>query len=127
MHEAKENGLGRLSVKGSGATIREFLFSGDLASACYFLSNQNNEFDFFNVGTGVPVTISELASKVRDVVGYRGSVVFELDDSKAAVPRLLDVTRINKAGWCATTSLSEGLEKTYRAFLEDLDQGILRQ
>lgn len=115
---AKREGAGAVSVWGSGKPRREFLYVDDLADACVFLMQQKVESGLYNVGTGTDLTISELANEIAGVVGYTGG--FEYDASKPdGTPRkLLDVSAMQALGWTAATSLREGLEKTYRWYLQ---------
>jgi len=116
-HEAKVSGASELVVWGSGKPMREFLYVDDMADACVFLMESGIEEGLFNVGTGTDVTIRELALAVIDIVGFKGSIVF--DDSKPdGTPRkLLNVDRMRDLGWQAKTSLQAGIAQAYEDFL----------
>jgi GDP-L-fucose synthase len=133
-HEAKVRGLPKVTVWGTGKPRREFLYSDDMAAACLFLMELPDErfkpllgsdeaatgtFDppIVNIGMGDDLTIAELAAMVREAVGYEGGI--EMDTSKPdGTPRkLLDVTRLNRAGWHPKVGLAEGLKLTYGDFL----------
>jgi GDP-L-fucose synthase len=119
-HEAKENHLNEVVVWGTGKPMREFLFSDDMAEACFFLMENYHAHDIgdiINIGTGVDCTILELAEHIKEVVGYKGKIVFDSTKPDGTPRKLLDVSRINKLGWKAKTSLKSGLEKTYQDFL----------
>lgn len=110
--EAKNNNKKEVVVWGSGTPLREFLFVDDLAEACVFLMHNYNDTEFVNIGTGVDVTIKELAETIKEIVGFSGNLVF--DDSKPdGTPRkLLDVSKINNLGWKYKVDLKNGIEKT---------------
>lgn len=110
--EAKNSNEKEVIIWGSGTPMREFLFVDDLAEACVFLMHNYNETEFVNIGTGVDVTIKELAETIKEIVGFSGNLVF--DDSKPdGTPRkLLDVSKINNLGWKYKVDLKNGIEKT---------------
>ena len=118
-HEAKRENSDAMTVWGSGKVRREFLHVDDLAEAVVYLTENYDQPDHINVGTGQDVTIAELARLICDTVGYSGDIVY--DDSKPdGTPRkLLNISRIEELGWSAKTSLSEGLAQTYSWFLEN--------
>lgn len=110
--EAKNSNEKEVIIWGSGTPMREFLFVDDLAEACVFLMHNYNDTEFVNIGTGVDVTIKELAETIKEIVGFSGNLVF--DDSKPdGTPRkLLDVSKINNLGWKYKVDLKNGIEKT---------------
>lgn len=118
-HEAKVNGDPTVTVWGTGTPLREFLYVDDLADALVFLMNHYNEVDFVNVGTGQEVSIKELAMTMKAVVGYEGDLVFDTTKPDGTPRKLLDVSRLNAAGWQAKTDLKTGIEQTYAWFLEN--------
>ena len=125
IHEAKING-GPVTLWGDGSPKREFLYSDDLAEAVVFLMEKYSYKDigeFVNIGTGIDLTIKELASLIARVVGYQGDFVWDTSKPNGTPQKLLDVSRINALGWKAKTSLEEGLKKTYKWFLENVDTG----
>ncbi|MCB9948819.1 MAG: GDP-L-fucose synthase [Rhodospirillaceae bacterium] len=119
VHDAKTRGDDAVVLWGSGSPRREFLYVDDLADALVFLLKHYSSPEIVNVGTGEDLTILELARMVADVVGYGGR--FELDRTKPdGTPRkLLDVGRLADLGWRAPTPLRDGLERTYRWFLDN--------
>jgi len=117
-HEAKRAGAPRATVWGTGRPRREFLFVEDLADACVFLLERYSDESHVNVGTGRDVTIAEFAETVRDVVGFRGELVFDPARPDGAPRKLLDVSRLAALGWTARTPLGEGLARTYAWFVE---------
>lgn len=120
-HEAKVNGDPTVTVWGTGTPLREFLYVDDLADALVFLMNHYNEVDFVNVGTGQEVSIKELALTMKAVVGYEGDLVFDTTKPDGTPRKLLDVSRLNAAGWQAKTDLKAGIEQTYAWFLDNSD------
>lgn len=107
--EAKKNNATEVVIWGSGSPKREFLFVDDLAEATLFLMQNYNQAETINVGTGVDISIKELAETIKKLVGFEGSLVF--DDSKPdGTPRkLLDVSKINNLGWKHQKNLEEGI------------------
>jgi GDP-L-fucose synthase len=118
-HTAKTEGNPVVTIWGSGSPRREFLHADDLADACYFLMQHYNEPGFVNIGTGEDITIKDLATLIKDIVGYAG--VLEYDSSKPdGTPRkLMDVHKLHHLGWKATIGLREGIEKVYHEFTQN--------
>jgi GDP-L-fucose synthase len=116
-HEAKIRGDSELAVWGTGTPSREFLYVEDLAEACVFLMEREDiRNGLFNIGTGVEVTISELAETVCRVVGFPGRLVFDASKPDGTPRKVLDVSRMADLGWRATVSLTDGLAAAYRDF-----------
>ncbi len=116
-HEAEEAGAHEVKVWGTGQPRREFLFSDDLADACVFLMQRYSESQFINVGTGRDISVAEFAEYVRDVVGFRGGIVFDRSRPDGTPQKLLDISRLERLGWAPKTSLREGLSRSYADFL----------
>ncbi len=114
-HEAKLRGDGEYVVWGTGTPKREFLHVDDLADACVYLMEQGYSGPLLNIGTGVDVTIRELAETVMRVVGFTGRIVFDSSKPDGTPRKLLDVGRLAALGWRATTSLEDGITSTYAA------------
>jgi GDP-L-fucose synthase len=112
-HEARERGDSEYVVWGSGTPKREFLYVDDLADACVHLAEQGYDGPLVNIGTGVDVTIRELAESVMQVVGFEGRIVFDSSKPDGTPRKLLDVSRLASLGWRARTSLQDGLRLTY--------------
>lgn len=119
IHEAKENNIPEVTVWGTGAPLREFLFVDDLAEALVFLMNEYSGEEHVNVGTGTDVSIKELAQLICNVVGYTGKIVFDTSKPDGTPKKLLDVSKINSLGWKAKVSLEEGIRKTYEWYLKE--------
>jgi GDP-L-fucose synthase len=121
-HEAREQGLDALSVWGSGEPRREFLHVDDLADACLFLMRHYEEPGPINVGTGLDVTIAELAATVRDIVAPGVGLDFDATKPDGTPRKVLDVGRLAALGWEASTPLRSGIEATYEWFLAHHDE-----
>ena len=105
-----------MTVWGTGTPRREFLHVDDLADACLFLMRNYDAEEIINVGVGEDVSIAELAEMIREVVGYRGEIVYDRSKPDGTPRKLLDVTRMRAMGWRPKISLREGLEQTYAWF-----------
>ncbi|MGB5709061.1 MAG: GDP-L-fucose synthase, partial [Arenicellales bacterium] len=128
-HQAKVNDAAQVLVWGTGNARREFLFVDDLADACVFVmgldqSTLSRETDpglsHLNIGTGIDVTIRELAQNIAEVVGFAGVLEFDSSRPDGSPRKLLDVRRMKKLGWQAKTELKTGLETTYRWYCEHI-------
>lgn len=126
IHRAKVEGLPFVELWGTGAPKREFLFVDDLADGLVFLAQQYSDEPHVNVGTGIELSIRELAELIRDVVGYEGAFRYDTSKPDGSPRKLMDVSRMTEMGWTAPTSLREGFAATYRWFLEAVDRGELR-
>jgi GDP-L-fucose synthase len=115
-HEAKVRGDATVSVWGTGAAKREFLFNEDLADACVFLMNNYNDGEIVNIGTGEEVTIAELAHAVKDAVGFAGELVFDSSKPDGTPRKLLDCSKLHALGWRHTLTLKEGVRRAYDDF-----------
>ena len=118
-HEAKVKNHDSVTIWGSGAPRREFLFVDDLAEACVFLMQQYNEAGIVNIGTGQDQTIAELAAMVADALRYKGELVYDRTKPDGTPQKLLDVCKISALGWQAKTDLLHGLAKTYAWFVDN--------
>lgn len=126
-HEAKEKNQSEVIIWGSGKPLREFLFVEDLADAILFLMENVNAKDLYdngishlNIGTGKDLTILELAKLVAEIVGYKGTIVYDSTKPDGTPRKLLDVSRINSLGWKYKVELREGIERTYKWYLNRL-------
>lgn len=118
VHDAKLSGAKSIPMWGTGVARRELMFVDDLADACFYLFNSYSGNEFFNVGTGSDVSIKELVELIMDVEDYHAELEFDPSKPDGMPQKLLDVSKLTDAGWSAKTSLREGLEKTYKYFLE---------
>lgn len=121
-HDASSTAANRVELWGTGAAYREFLHVDDLASACLFLLEHYDGESHINVGTGVDLSIRELAELIRELVNPEATIVW--DDSKPdGTPRkLLDVSRLRALGWAPRIELATGLASTHRWYLDQLAQ-----
>ena len=128
MHEAKIAGAHEVVLWGSGTPKREFLYVDDLANALVFLAALNDvrynalvepaQCPLINVGTGEDLTIRELAETVAKAVGYTGKFVQDTSKPDGTMRKVMDVSKIYGLGWRASTNLKEGINLTYKAFIE---------
>ena len=125
-HDAREAGLAEVVVWGTGDARREFLHVDDLADACLFLMDHYSEAGHVNVGTGVDLTIRELAETVRDLVYPGADLAFDVSRPDGMPRKVLDVSRLTELGWTASTELAEGLASTYEWFTAALADGTVR-
>jgi len=117
-HEAKLTNQPFVEVWGTGKPKREFLFADDLADACLFLMNTYNEKELVNVGTGVDLSIGELANEISSIIGYEGQISWDSSKPDGTPQKLLDVSKLRSLGWEASTSLQEGIKIAYADFLK---------
>jgi GDP-L-fucose synthase len=122
-HEAKLADAPSVTVWGSGRPRREFLHVDDLADACVFLLERDDAPELVNVGTGIDLTIAELAELVRDVVGFGGEIVYDQSKPDGTPRKLLDVSRMGALGWAAAMPLERGLRETYAWYCEHAAPG----
>lgn len=116
--DAAANGASSVTNWGSGSPLREFLHVDDMAEACLHLLENFDGPSQVNVGTGVDVTIKELASLVADAVGYQGAIEWDSSKPDGTPRKLLDVTKLHELGWKASIGLKDGIRSTvdwYRA------------
>jgi len=118
-HEAKAAGNPTMALWGSGRPRREFLHVNDLADAVVFLLKEYSGEEHINVGTGVDISIIELADLIGSVVGWEGDYVFDATMPDGVMQKLLDVSRLTELGWEASISLERGIEMTYNTFLAE--------
>jgi len=125
-HEAKRTNAEEVVVWGTGKAMREFLYVDDMAAASLFVLGLDEEsyqqntqpmLSHINVGTGVDVTIREMAETMKRVVGFEGDLVFDTSKPDGAPRKLIDVSRLSAMGWRYSIGLQEGLQKTYDWFL----------
>ena len=121
---------GKVVVWGTGTPRREFLYVDDMADGCVFVMELNETTlaaelcsypkpNFVNLGSGVDVTIGQLAETVREAVGFQGGLTFDSSKPDGTPRKLLDVSRMKALGWQAKVGLREGLERTYAWYLEN--------
>ena len=121
-HEAKMSGAKAVVVWGTGTPRREFLYVDDLADAGIHLMKNYSSDELVNIGTGEDITIAEFARVVAKTVGYTGDISFDISKPDGTPRKLLDVRRLAKLGWRATTTLDEGMRLAYQAYLRETRQ-----
>jgi GDP-L-fucose synthase len=119
-HEAKRDGLGEVTIWGTGNPRREFLHVDDLADACIFLMNTFNEPGFVNIGTGTDLSIQELARMIARIVGFEGEITNDLSKPDGTPRKLLDVSKLSAMGWKARIGLEAGIRAVYEEVSDKL-------
>lgn len=122
-HEAKLTGSPEVTVWGTGTPVREFLYVDDLADACLYLMRTYNDSKIVNIGTGVGVTIKDLAFEIAKTVGYTGEIVFDTSKPDGTPIKINDVSYLASLGWKAQTDLATGLLRTYEWFCQNYQIG----
>lgn len=112
-HEAKINNDNEVTVWGTGTPLREFLHASDMANACIYLMQNYNEKGFVNIGTGEEISIKDLAYLIKDIVGYKGNIVFDTTKPDGTPRKLTDTTKLNSLGWKHSINLEDGIRKVY--------------
>ena len=122
--DAKREGRTAVEIWGTGSPMREFLHVDDLADACVFLMEHYEDDLHINVGTGLDLTIRELAEMVRDIVHPAAELVFDTTKPDGTPRKVLDVGRLNALGWKPNVALRDGIEGTYRWYLDQNPDSI---
>ncbi len=112
-HEAKINNNENVTIWGTGAPMREFLHANDMANACVYLMQNYNEAGLVNIGTGVDISIKDLALLVKKIVNYKGELVFDTTKPDGTFRKLMDVTKLHSFGWKHQYNLEEGIKDVY--------------
>lgn len=123
-HEGKVNNSPEVVLWGTGKAQREFMYVDDLAKAVVYLMQNADAKDFYsqnishiNIGTGEDIEIGKLAELIKEIVGFNGKIEYDTTKPDGTPRKLLDVSRVNQLGWKHSTTLREGLQKTYDWFL----------
>lgn len=120
-HEAKENDNAPVTLWGSGTPMREFLFVDDMAAAVVFaLENKLPDY-LYNIGTGVDLTIKELAETIQKITGHQGEIIWDSTKPDGTPRKLMDVSKMHELGWKHKVDLEEGIQATYDWFLENVN------
>ena len=120
-HEAKNNNHSTVTLWGSGTPMREFLFVDDMADAVVYAFENQLPDNLYNIGTGIDLTIKELALLIQQTVGHQGEIVWDSTKPDGTPRKLMDVSKMSNAGWKANTKLVDGIQKTYNWFLANQD------
>ncbi len=110
---AKRNSESSVTIWGSGTPLREFLHVNDLAEACVFLMKTYNEKGLVNIGSGIDITIKDLALLVKKIVGFEGEIVLDTTKPDGTARKLMDVTKLEKLGWKSSITLEQGIAMVY--------------
>ncbi|MFT5304943.1 MAG: GDP-L-fucose synthase [Chitinophagales bacterium] len=120
-HEAKGAGLSSVEIWGTGSPMREFLHVDDLANACIFLMENYNEESFVNIGTGVDISIKDLAALIQKIVGFDGEIAFDTSKPDGTPKKLTNVDRIHDEGWQHQIELEDGIRMVYEEFSKNYE------
>jgi len=120
-HSAKESGAKEVVVWGTGSPKREFLHSDDLASACIFLMNNYSDSEIINIGTGEDISIHELVYIIKDIVGYKGEIIWDSGKPDGTPRKVMDVSKIHNLGWKHNINLKEGVNMAYEWYKSNKD------
>ncbi len=121
IHNAKINNESEVVIWGTGSPRREFLYIDDLAEALFALMNEYNSNEIINIGCGYDLTINELAHNIAAVVNYKGKLIFDSSKPDGTPQKLLNISKIKSFGWAPKMNLINGLEITYKWFIENID------
>lgn len=124
-HEAKVKCAPAVELWGTGTPLREFLYVDDMADACVFLLENYSGEQHVNIGTGKEVTIKQLAETVKEVVGYRGNIIWNSAMPDGTPRKLTDVTKLHELGWNHEVELEEGVKLAYEWFKENVESARL--
>jgi GDP-L-fucose synthase len=119
-HEAKENNNATVTLWGSGTPRREFLYVEDMAEAVVFALENKLPDSLYNVGSGVDLTIKQLAETIQKITGHQGAIIWDNTKPDGTPRKLMDVSKMNALGWKHRVALEEGIQKTYNWFLNSL-------
>ncbi|MDT4832670.1 GDP-L-fucose synthase [compost metagenome] len=124
-HEGRESGLDSVTIWGTGAPLREFLYVDDLAQACVMLMEHPEAEGIYNIGAGQDISIADLAKLVARVVGYTGNIVYDTSKPDGTPRKLMDSARVQALGWKPEISLTHGITLAYGHFLRERTQHAL--
>jgi GDP-L-fucose synthase len=119
-HEAKERGDASMTLWGTGSPMREFLHADDLAEACVYLMESYSDSELVNIGTGIDVTIKELAETVKQIVGFEGEINWDTSRPDGTPRKLMDVSKLHSLGWKHKIELKDGIALAYQDFLTNV-------
>jgi GDP-L-fucose synthase len=122
MHHAKVTGAPTVELWGTGTPRREFLYVDDMADGLVFMMKHYSDAPHLNIGTGVDITIRELAELIAKVAGYRGELVYDRSKPDGMPRKVMDVSRLSALGWKASTPLEEGFRRAYTWYVDNVYQ-----
>jgi GDP-L-fucose synthase len=120
-HEAAMLNHRYVTIWGSGTPRREFLYSDDLADACYFLMQNYNNPGFINIGTGKDIEISDLALLIKEITNFTGDIQYDLSKPDGTPQKLLDISKLTSMGWVAKTNLEAGIRQVYGEYKKTME------
>ena len=120
-HEAKVNDNSAVTLWGSGSPMREFLYVDDMANSVIFALENELPEHLYNVGTGIDITIKELAETIQKKVGHTGEITWDSSKPDGTPRKLMDISKMHELGWRHKIDLNEGIEKTYNWFLDNIE------
>jgi GDP-L-fucose synthase len=121
-HQAKMKGDAEVTIWGTGTPRREFVHADDVADACVFVMQEHDGPQILNIGTGLDLTIADLAELVKNVVGFKGAIRYDSTKPDGTPRKWLDVSRLSTLGWKARIPLRQGLAETYAWYAENGDR-----
>lgn len=121
-HDAVANSAQSVTLWGSGSPMREFLHVNDMGKAVKFALENTLSDNLYNIGTGKDITIKALAELIQQITGFKGQIIWDSSKPDGTPRKLMDVTKMTEAGWQSSIQLKEGIEDTYKWFLENQDQ-----
>jgi len=119
-HDAKVKNFSTVILWGSGTPMREFLFVDDLAKSVVFAMENNLKESLYNIGSGKDITIKKLAEIIKKIIGFKGDILWDKSKPDGTPKKLMDVSKMEKIGWKYSIELEEGIEKTYKWFLDNI-------
>lgn len=120
-HEAKVNNHAPVTLWGSGTPLREFLFVDDMAQAVVFaLENKLPDY-LYNIGTGIDLTIKELAETIQKITGHQGEIIWDATKPDGTPRKLMDISKMHNLGWKHKVDLEQGIQLTYEWFVENVE------
>lgn len=120
MDDAKNNNQPFMEIWGTGEVYREFLYVDDAADAIIYILNNYKGHEIINLGTGIDITIKQLVKKIKEIVEFKGELIFDETKPDGIYRRQLDISKLEKLGWKPKVSLDEGLKKTYKWYKENI-------
>ncbi len=114
-HEAKQNNDKTVTVWGTGKPLREFLHATDMADACVYLMQNYSDSGLVNIGSGIEISINDLAQLVKKIVGFEGKIIFDTTKPDGTPRKLMDVSKLSNLGWDYSISLEEGIKSVYES------------
>jgi GDP-L-fucose synthase len=127
MHKARVNNEPSVIVWGTGSPRRDCLYVDDLADACIFLMDKYDDSEMINVGSGIDTSITELAVLIKQVVGFKGEIVYDKLQPDGTPRKLMDSSKLSKMGWSPQVSLERGLTQTYEWYKKQMPEGPVRE